>query len=264
MDIEKIKKIANRPGMIPLIHNYCDKWCERCPLASRCSVFAMREEEPEFSAPRDTDNPESLSPVIEILQAAHELLLEKAEQEGWDIDAPLTEEEEARNRERERKIEESQLVKDSDKYREMVRQWFDSTDELLEEKEQELQTKARLELPDSDPEAEAEDFNDILEILGWYYTVIPVKIHRAVSYEPFDFLDDDEDDDFPNDGDGSAKVALISIDRSIDAWRRLQKHFPEKEDEILDFLIRLDALRKSVEKEFPNARSFKRPGFDEQ
>ena len=26
------------------IHNYCDRWCERCPLTARCRVFAMSAE----------------------------------------------------------------------------------------------------------------------------------------------------------------------------------------------------------------------------
>ena len=28
---------------IPGIYNYCDRWCERCPLTARCRVFAMEE-----------------------------------------------------------------------------------------------------------------------------------------------------------------------------------------------------------------------------
>ena len=28
-------------GFIPSIHNYCDRWCERCPFTSRCRAYAM-------------------------------------------------------------------------------------------------------------------------------------------------------------------------------------------------------------------------------
>lgn len=63
--------------------------------------------------------------------------------------------------------------------------------------------------------------------------------------------------------DGSVKVALISIDRSIAAWMRMREYLPEKQDEILDILIHLDRLRKSLENAFPKARTFKRPGFDD-
>src|SRR5687768_5807012 len=29
---------------IPGIYNYCDRWCERCPLTARCRVFAVEEQ----------------------------------------------------------------------------------------------------------------------------------------------------------------------------------------------------------------------------
>ena len=28
-------------GFIPSIHNYCDRWCERCPFTSRCRAYAI-------------------------------------------------------------------------------------------------------------------------------------------------------------------------------------------------------------------------------
>jgi len=86
-----------------------------------------------------------------------------------------------------------------------------------------------------------------------------VKLMRALTQcEPLADLGSD----MPKDSDGSAKVALIGTDRSIAAWAGLQQHFPEKADEILDFLLLLERIRKRTEKELPNARAFVRPGFD--
>jgi len=65
------------------------------------------------------------------------------------------------------------------------------------------------------------------------------------------------------DSDGSAKVALIGIDRSIAAWGKLLSYFPEQEDELLDILVHLEKLRRTTENEFPDARAFIRPGFDD-
>ena len=31
-------------NFIPGVYNFCDRWCERCPLTARCRVFAMTEE----------------------------------------------------------------------------------------------------------------------------------------------------------------------------------------------------------------------------
>jgi DNA polymerase III delta prime subunit len=259
MDKERRKDFVNHPGMIPLIHNYCDRWCERCGFTSRCRVFAMEEEKPRKTATKDIDNQEFWNEISETLQSTLDILREMAEENGVDIDESALEME-SENAERER-VSENELVKSAEKYMETVLDWFDSSEDLFKGKQEELELKARMELPGSDPEAEAADLNNIVEIIQWYHTLIPAKIHRAFYQSPLDFPVDD--DNFPNDADGSAKVALISIDRSIAAWMSMQKHFPEKEEEILDMLIHLDRLRKSLEKAFPKARSFKRPGFDE-
>ena len=89
-----------------------------------------------------------------------------------------------------------------------------------------------------------------------------MKFARALSGKE---EDDDwfEENNFPKDSDGSAKVALIGIDRSISAWTKICEYFPEREDEILTMLSMLDKLRRVGEEEFPNARKFKRPGFDD-
>jgi len=57
-------------------------------------------------------------------------------------------------------------------------------------------------------------------------------------------------------------VALIGIDRSISAWGVLLKLFPESGEGILPLVTKLENLRKRLEAEFPQARDFKRPGFD--
>ncbi|MCK4652949.1 MAG: hypothetical protein KAU01_00720, partial [Candidatus Cloacimonetes bacterium] len=62
---------------------------------------------------------------------------------------------------------------------------------------------------------------------------------------------------------GSAKVALIGIDRSIGAWGQMLKHFPYYENKIIKLISFLERLRQIVEKRFPKARDFIRPGFDE-
>lgn len=89
--------------------------------------------------------------------------------------------------------------------------------------------------------------------------------------DPFAELDEEVDPEFEqalaeaecSDSNGSVKVALIGIDRSIAAWTRLRAHLPDRADELLDVLVRLDRLRRATEAQFPDARAFKRPGFDE-
>jgi len=98
---------------------------------------------------------------------------------------------------------------------------------------------------------------DAREVIQWYQYQIAVKTIRALSGQKEEF-----EADFPKDSDGSAKVALIGIDRSIAAWRMMQLSLPEREESIVLLILQLEGLRRRLEKGFPAARHFIRPGFD--
>jgi hypothetical protein len=68
--------------------------------------------------------------------------------------------------------------------------------------------------------------------------------------------------DMQRDEDGSAKVALLALDRSMDAWCAVAARYPDGAPSvslIVDWLVR---LRTQLEARFPHARAFRRPGFD--
>jgi hypothetical protein len=105
---------------------------------------------------------------------------------------------------------------------------------------------------------------DAREIIHWYQYQIAVKTIRALSSRiEEDGFKEDEVDEFPKDSDGSAKVALLGIDRSIAAWRLMQLSAPEHSNSIVPLILLLEKLRQRTERQFPNARDFVRPGFDE-
>ncbi len=66
----------------------------------------------------------------------------------------------------------------------------------------------------------------------------------------------------PQQSDGSAKIALVAIDRSIAAWGEIRNHFLARQDDVMGIIACLDGLRRKVKAEFPHAGSFIRPGFD--
>ena len=119
----------------------------------------------------------------------------------------------------------------------------------------------RLAGADANVEQQAFAIRDAVAVIQWYLHFIAVKLRRALQSQLAEAEDRDEDDS-PKDSDGSAKVALIAIDRSIGAWGVLLRHFPAEETPILEQLARLDRLRRAVEQQFPAARHFVRPGFD--
>ncbi|MFO7922466.1 MAG: hypothetical protein R6U58_02090 [Bacteroidales bacterium] len=49
----------------------------------------------------------------------------------------------------------------------------------------------------------------------------------------------------------------------MEAWAVIIKEYPEHEDCILNFLIKLSRVISKTEKRFPATRSFIRPGLDE-
>ena len=108
-----------------------------------------------------------------------------------------------------------------------------------------------------------EQLEDAREVVQWYQYQIAVKTMRALSGRKEELDEDPEIVEFPKDSDGSAKVALIGVDRSIAAWRLMQLSLPERTASIVPLILQLERLRNRVEKTFPEARDFVRPGFDD-
>lgn len=260
MDKERLKKLAEDPRFIQSIYNYCDRWCERCPFTSRCLNFALGEEEFDQLESQDLDNEAFWKKLSETFHMTLELLKEAAEEQGIDLDSIDTEkveEEERLNNELARDHECSRMAK---LYSEMADDWLESARELFSSEEEEISAVEPLEQPDNSPAENNDSLLEPVEVVGWYQHLIYVKLMRAIRGE---LLEEPEIlDEYPKDSDGSAKVALIGIDRSIAAWGEIRNLFPHRNDQIMDILLHLEQLRRKVEKTFPQARAFIRPGFD--
>ena len=62
---------------------------------------------------------------------------------------------------------------------------------------------------------------------------------------------------------GSAKAALLGLDRLADTWLRLAEHGVISVLEAAPVLTDLQFITGELERLFPRARDFVRPGFDE-
>ncbi|MCB0805082.1 MAG: hypothetical protein KDC05_04735 [Bacteroidales bacterium] len=267
MDKHRLRVLADNPNHIQGIYNYCDRWCERCQFTSKCLLYATEKEDEDLNDPEtyDIQNEKFWNKIHESFQLTLELIRDEAEKMGIDLDnIPEDPEETLRQEEQIKRIEKHPLIKKAHNYFNTVHDWLDKSQPLFEKKEDELNETQRMELEGEDPLLDAINITDATEVIKWYFMQIQVKLSRAFSSREMDELEGfDDDEDILNDGDGSAKVALLGIDRSIAAWGALIRYFPEEENNILDFLVILEQLRKGVEKEFPKARGFKRPGFDD-
>jgi hypothetical protein len=260
MDKEDLKRLAENPEFIQSIYNYCDRWCERCPFTSRCLNFAMDSEEFGDQEAHDINNEAFWQRLTETFQMTLELLHEAAEEEGIDlesIDAKEFEEQEKLNKELAKNHQCSRAAK---LYSEMVDDWFDSAQDIFGHEDDEPDLEVSADMGDVDPAEGISDFGEAVEVVRWYQHLIYVKLMRAIRGE----LDERLEilDEFPKDSDGSAKVALIALDRSIAAWGEIRNLFPHRNNDILDILVHLEQLRRNAEKAFPEARAFIRPGFD--
>ncbi len=248
MNNERLDELAEQPTFIPDIYNYCDRWCDRCPFTSRCMTFALSQEQFGDLEAVDIRNQHFWRKLSEAFRLTRELLEQTLKLYGLQLtedDLNVAKQQEQR---KQRRIEAEQCAQAAKQYIALTDNWFDSARHLFEERQQ--------------ASDDMTDIQEMLDILQWYKHQIYVKIMRALSGKY------DRDilpmlDEKPKDFDGSAKVALIGVDRSIAAWMALREFFFEQKDDIIDLLVHLDRLRKAIEQTFPNARAFIRPGFDE-
>ena len=259
MDKDELLKRARDPKYIPGIYNYCDRWCERCRFTSRCLNCDLVEEQFGNLEEKDEINETFWEMFSEMLQTTMSMVKEMAKEAGIDIDAVDIDQDDDSDAFKENSL--ADLISHTSKnYGKSVDDWFDANDFLFYEKEDEM-NRIHLISSQHNPEKEAADINDATEVVRWYQHLIHVKLNRAIRSASEEESMDNED--FPKDSDGSAKVALIGIDRSISAWNMLLDYFPEQTTQILNFIALLENIKSRAEIRFPGARDFVRPGFDE-
>jgi hypothetical protein len=234
-----LTELANNPDLISGIYNYCDRWCERCPLTSRCLVYATEQEDNDSLESRDNCNEAFWRKLGSIFQETRELIVAWAQEAGIDLNG-TSDEDDTRNKKKRQLVDNHPLTKAGKKYANAASDWFREFDQM----------------------AETRDLEDAREVIQWYQYQIAVKTMRALSGRKEELEEDPEIMDFPKDSDGSAKVALIGIDRSMAAWRMMQLSLPDRVESIVPLILQLEALRRRLEHSFPAARDFIRPGFD--
>jgi hypothetical protein len=246
MKRDRLKKLAADKRFIPGIYNYCDRWCERCPQTAHCLNFAISEEDSSDPESRDIRNEAFWKKLSGIFQETLEMLKESAKEWGVDLETLDSAEDMEKMKARDEAAENHLLCRAARKYAEMVKDWVDEKETLF------FETAAAAR--------DGVDLDEAIEVIQWYQYFICAKITRAVRGKVED--EEERDDEFPSDSDGSAKIALIAMDRSVAAWAMIRHYDADGAEAVVDLIAFLDGLRQAVEKTFPRARSFVRPGFD--
>lgn len=231
------------PEHIDFISAYCDRWCERCSFTNRCSHFtgmaavAMCGDDAaaalELAFGRAPDDDGVRAPLPDWASELENARMSPQEEEDW----------QRKHEESQARVEATPIMRAAWAFMNDARVWLTANHDAL---------------------AAGDDVvREALEVAMWDYTFICVKLHRALNGKDAIGRDPGADDDWSrHDSNGSAKIALISIVRSTEAFEVLAS--ATGIDGPARLAAQLKDLREAVEREFPDAWKFRRPGFDEE
>lgn len=237
---------AKNPVLIPGIYNYCDRWCECCAFTHRCLSFVERQEHTDASTDLAGAVQNSFEDTLSILRAvASRMGLDPAELERVDPDAM---EADARAATEARADPACQAAH---RYAHLAGGRLDAS-----------RLPAELSLPGRPGP---------VEVIRWYQHLIGAKVYRAIRGSADN---DHQAGEIQTDANGSSKIALLAVERSRKAWLSLAgapgaaaapgtpQAAPDAPS-VARIVAQLDLIAAELERRFPFARSFLRPGFDE-
>lgn len=230
---------------IDFISSYCDRWCERCAFTARCSAFAAEAAiamcgdvveglELAVGVPAQVPAGPACAADPEWLQEADALDMSPAERLAF------AREEDARRA----RVNDTPILKRAWAASMLGYQW--------------LKSSAGSMRAAGDPV-----LNEALDVVTHDVFLVTVKLSRAVDgRDRYEHRARHDEGPVQNDWNGSAKVALVCLTRSIAAWHVIAQAAGEPAS--LAVVEQMAALHREVERCFPQAQAFIRPGFDER
>jgi hypothetical protein len=224
---------------IPEIQNYCNRWCQRCPLAHRCGVYQVINSDSEdisvLAEGTESSEVESENPFANLDLDSNEALQKvKKEQEKR---APLN-------------LQKHALMQS-------FHQWDEYYQKLLLYLETSL-LKEYLAKPILRKQKEQE-IDNAFSALDRYKDFIGPKLSRALGGK-HDFVQGLEL--LQSDWNGTAKISLLVLNDICLATEKLLQYMGDSEQMLIRFWQLSQNLRDEMRHEFPYAQSFIRPGFD--
>jgi hypothetical protein len=242
VDRNRLEQLAKDKSFVAGIYNYCDRWCERCPQTVRCLNFSMSQEKVSDPETHDIRNEAFWRKLSEVFRETLDLLEETGKKWGIDLKNLDSVQEDEATAGNEEAVANHVVSRAARSYAAIAEDWFKGRGELFF-----FQTTAAAGADESIAIGEA------LEVIRWYQHFIAAKVMRAIrgSMEGLEA-----------DCNGSAKIALIGIDRSIGAWGVIPRYNRFYQESVLEIISLLKLLRQAIKETFPGAESFVRPGLD--
>lgn len=214
-----------RDGFIVGVFHYCDRWCEQCPLTSRCRMFSSLAEIDleDRGESRLTRERRRLAVQLVEYQTEAEELRESAPTPGECV-GHLPE------------LEPTSGV-----------------DPEVEATGDGLRKKLRQLSMSFNPAV-----RNAVESIRYYSLFVPTKMMRALAQVARDGPGQRQ-----SDANGSAKVAILALERMEGAWQVLIDTHHVSAKVAGPFLAEIAHMQRNLNRALPNAREFVRPGFDE-
>jgi hypothetical protein len=225
--------VALDPTLVKGIYDTCDQWCMYCPATARCLAYRC-------DANIRSGKQDIYRSLADRLYEGMMFMKRLCEAEGRatpEIDAMLADD--PRTRPFQNEVDDP-LEKMGGRYQRL------SDAYLLSRADFPFEMHPRPAGPTP------------YEAFAWYHALVPAKIYRALLAAQKAARADAH---VRNEALASAKVALIGIDRSIDALAAMET---EDDDPRLELMRNhLRRLRREMDGRFPDARAFVRRGLDD-
>jgi hypothetical protein len=262
---------------IRLIHNYCDRWCDKCPFTDRCEVYFEQKEIEEYMRTTQPDTEEiqkmsaqlssameRLKDVLEQLKALSDEIEteETTKQPNYIAMEPpaLTADAQPVSGETRQILAES-AVEAAKNYAFDVNQFFEDNNDYFAG--QELDLASKIESGTSIDLEQLQFLGESAATIRQFQHFIFIKTRRALT-DLEELADTELFDPIQNDHNGSAKICMIVIQRSNDAWNFFTQVFPDKRREVNHLKNHLRYIAQIIAKLLPNWEKFHRPVFDDE
>jgi hypothetical protein len=215
-------------GFIVGIYNYCDRWCECCRFTARCRAFADAARQEAMAAgdlKEVAEAPQHPSDYRPPSKWLEEALADFDESSIPEVPDPPP-----------LPVRHAAATRRAKEYAFGFLRWFEASG-------------LKHPIEPGDP----------LAVVIHFATLIASKTHRAMS----GLSEDDGCRDVLPDFEGSAKVAIDGIERSIAAWKQLASQQTVPPAIAAGFISDLDWVSGEIDALIPKARAFVRAGFDE-
>jgi len=232
MSLPIFNQVSLDPTLIKGVYNTCDQWCMYCPVTARCLAYRCS---PEIRSGKQN----IYKSLADRLYEGMTFIKHLCEADGRptpELDAMLADD--PRARESVPRVDDP-LERAGARYARLSDAYLVSRDDYPFE----------MTWHPSGPTP--------VEVFAWFHVLIAAKIYRALSCAAAAARGDASKKE---DAHVSAKVALIGIDRSLDALAVISVDDDDARLELLGGQLR--RVRRELEGRFPAARAIVRVGLD--